>query len=56
MVCSACNGKGYVVEKGKELACSECQGRGEHIFVDSLGLSLEPREGPEAHRPANLSA
>lgn len=57
MVCSACNGKGYVVEKGRELPCSECQGRGEYILGDSLSLSnLESREAVEAHRPAGLRA
>lgn len=57
MVCSACNGKGYVVEKERELPCSECQGRGEYILGDSLSLSnLESREGVEVHRPAVLRA
>jgi RecJ-like exonuclease len=31
MVCIICNGKGYIVEKEKELACPECQGRGEDV-------------------------
>jgi len=30
MVCEVCNGKGYVIEKGRELVCRECQGRGEY--------------------------
>jgi DnaJ-class molecular chaperone len=29
MVCSACNGKGYVSGKDGEHACPECKGRGE---------------------------
>ena len=35
MVCVACNGKGYVIEKQRELVCSECQGRGECFLCDS---------------------
>ena len=31
MVCLGCNGKGYVIEKGREAVCKECQGRGEYI-------------------------
>ena len=34
MVCVACNGKGYVIEKHRESVCSECQGRGECFFID----------------------
>ena len=35
MVCVACNGKGYVIEKHRESVCSECQGRGECFLCDS---------------------
>ena len=35
MVCVVCNGKGYVVEKHRELVCSECQGRGECFLCNS---------------------
>ena len=35
MVCVVCNGKGYVIEKHRELVCSECQGRGECFLCDS---------------------
>lgn len=46
MVCVACNGKGYVVEKGKELSCPECQGRGEYPLLDNLKLpGFDYREG-----------
>jgi len=46
MVCVACNGKGYVVEKGKELSCPDCQGRGEYPRLDSLKLTdLDYLEG-----------
>lgn len=30
MICEVCNGKGYVIEKNREQACRECQGRGEY--------------------------
>jgi DnaJ-class molecular chaperone len=30
MICVVCNGKGYVIEKGRDLACRECQGQGEY--------------------------
>lgn len=50
MVCAVCNGKGYVVEKGKELHCSECQGRGEYPIFDSIKLpGLESQERRDAH-------
>jgi DnaJ-class molecular chaperone len=35
MVCSVCNGKGYVVGKSSESICSECQGRGECFLFES---------------------
>jgi DnaJ-class molecular chaperone len=48
MVCSVCNGKGYVVGKSCELVCPECQGRGECFFIESDRLrkqkSQEVRE------------
>jgi hypothetical protein len=34
MVCVACNGKGYVIEKHRESVCNECQGRGECFLID----------------------
>ncbi len=34
MVCLVCNGKGYVIEKQRELVCNECQGRGECFSID----------------------
>jgi DnaJ-class molecular chaperone len=34
MVCVACNGKGYVVERNRESVCCECQGRGECFLND----------------------
>lgn len=50
MVCMACNGKGYVIEKGKELPCQECQGRGEYLFFENSKLpKLESQECSEAH-------
>ena len=42
MVCIVCNGKGYIIEKDKEVACPECQGRGED-FVDEGGKALHAR-------------
>jgi RecJ-like exonuclease len=33
MVCSACNGKGYVTGNDGERACPDCQGRGELLTV-----------------------
>jgi RecJ-like exonuclease len=35
MVCVACNGKGYVIERHRESVCCECQGRGECFLCDS---------------------
>jgi uncharacterized protein (DUF779 family) len=35
MVCVVCNGKGYVIEKHRELVCDECQGRGECFLIDN---------------------
>ena len=35
MVCMDCNGKGYVIEKGRELVCKECRGHGEYLILDS---------------------
>lgn len=56
MVCAVCNGKGYVVEKNKELACSECQGRGEYLLFDNVQLpDLEARNYGEAPPAGNLS-
>jgi DnaJ-class molecular chaperone len=34
MVCIACNGKGYVIEKHRESVCNECLGRGECFLHD----------------------
>lgn len=49
MVCDVCNGKGYVIEKGRELPCAECQGQGECLFLDNFRLPpLESHEGREA--------
>ena len=48
MVCAACNGKGYVIEKHCELPCKECQGRGE--------LDLNDRDRNYKPRPASLSS
>jgi DnaJ-class molecular chaperone len=36
MVCIDCNGKGYVIEKERELVCKECHGHGEYSFSDSV--------------------
>lgn len=56
MVCIVCNGKGYVIEKGKELPCQECQGRGEYLFLESSNLpNLESQERSEAHRLGAVS-
>jgi RecJ-like exonuclease len=56
MVCAVCNGKGYVVEKNKEAACSECQGRGEYLLFDNAQLpGLEARQYGEAQPSGNLS-
>ena len=35
MVCIVCNGKGYIIEKNKEMPCPECQGRGEDLVFNS---------------------
>jgi hypothetical protein len=35
MVCFACNGKGYVIERNHEVVCSDCQGRGDYIIFDN---------------------
>jgi len=45
MICAVCNGKGYVIEKGREQACSECQGRGEYLLSNIVGIpqNLEDR-------------
>jgi len=57
MVCDACNGKGYVVEKGRELICSECQGRGEFPIFDNFKLpNFDYRDGRENLRPATADA
>ena len=51
MICITCNGKGYVIEKERELPCQECQGRGEYLFPESADLpKREPQEYGEAHR------
>ena len=51
MVCMVCNGKGYVIEKGKELPCQECQGRGEYLLFESSKLpNLDSQECNEAQR------
>jgi DnaJ-class molecular chaperone len=51
MVCIACNGKGYVIEKNRELPCQECQGRGEYLVFESSKLpNGELQECGEAHR------
>ena len=36
MVCAACNGKGYVIEKHREALCEDCQGRGEFDLDDRV--------------------
>lgn len=55
MVCAVCNGKGYVIEKGREMACSECQGRGEYPLYESLKLaSLDSCENRNASCSAPL--
>ena len=49
MVCVACNGKGYVIERHHESVCSECQGRGECFLCDSDRHSKQdPQEIHEA--------
>jgi DnaJ-class molecular chaperone len=56
MVCAACNGKGYVIERGRESTCSECQGRGEYPLYESIKLSnFDSRESREASCSAPLS-
>lgn len=56
MVCVACNGKGYVIEKGIELSCSECQGRGEYPLFDNFKLpGLDSHEGRDAKCSAALN-
>ena len=55
MVCAVCNGKGYVIEKGRELACSECQGRGEYPLYESVKFSsFDSRESRDASCSAPL--
>lgn len=34
MICEVCNGKGYVIENGRDLVCRECQGHGEYRLSD----------------------
>jgi hypothetical protein len=41
MVCVACNGKGYVIERNRESVCCECQGRGECFLSDCEKNSKE---------------
>jgi DnaJ-class molecular chaperone len=49
MVCSVCNGKGYVVGKSSESICSECQGRGEcFLFEGDRHQKQESQEIREA--------
>jgi DnaJ-class molecular chaperone len=49
MVCAACNGKGYVIEKNRESLCKECQGRGEFDLNDRDGnYKRETQQGLEA--------
>jgi len=56
MVCMICNGKGYIIDKGKEVACPECQGRGEDFVFNSGKVSKpEPYECPEAPCPAGFA-
>ena len=56
MVCMICNGKGYIIEKGKEVACPECQGRGEDLgFNSGKPPRLEPYECTEALCPGHLA-
>jgi hypothetical protein len=45
MICEVCNGKGYIIEEGRELACRECQGRGEYLPLSGTGntQNLEDR-------------
>ena len=55
MVCAVCNGKGYVVEKGRELPCSECQGRGEFPLLDNFKLpGIDAHERPDTPYQAAL--
>jgi RecJ-like exonuclease len=52
MICIICNGKGYIIEKGKEVACPECQGRGEDLDFNNGRLpELEPYECTEGPCP-----
>ena len=47
MICEVCNGKGYVIEKGRDLACRECQGKGEYCLSNISNLQkLEDRIQP----------
>ncbi len=46
MICEVCNGKGYVIEKGREQACSECQGRGEYDIAN-----IDNPQNPEDRTP-----
>lgn len=49
MVCILCNGKGYIVEKNREMPCPECQGRGENMIFEGGG---PPNFGsPECYIP-----
>jgi DnaJ-class molecular chaperone len=47
MVCAVCNGKGYVIEKHRELVCNECQGRGECFLIDHD--RNHKQEAPQIH-------
>ena len=56
MICIICNGKGYITEKGKEVVCPECQGRGEDLVSNSgKPPKLGPYECTEAPCPGVLA-
>jgi DnaJ-class molecular chaperone len=50
MVCSACNGKGYVIDRQREAICRECQGRGEFSFGDREKSRSEESRRVDAKR------
>lgn len=57
MVCAVCNGKGYVIERGRESTCSECQGRGEYPLYESVKFSsFDSRESRDASCSAPLGS
>ena len=54
MVCIDCNGKGYVIEKERDLVCKGCQGHGEYPFFDSD--RHQKQEAQEVHEARKLSS